>query len=83
MTQITAMLSKEFLSLVLIAIIVASPIGYWITKQWLYNFTYKVEINWWIFAAAGISVLFIASVTVSFHAIRAAVANPTKTLRKE
>lgn len=82
-TQITAMLSKEFLALVLIALIIGSPIGYWIMNKWLQNFTYRIDISWWVFVVAGALALGIALITVSFHAIRAAIANPVKALRSE
>lgn len=81
--QITIMLSKEFLALVLIAVTIASPIGYWAMNKWLQNFTYKIDVSWWIFVAAGFIVFLIALLTVSFHAIRAAIANPTKALRNQ
>jgi len=82
-TQITVMLSKEFLALVLIAVMIASPIGYWVMNKWLQNFTYKIDVSWWVFVVAGSMVLLIALITVSFHAIRAAIANPVKALRNE
>jgi putative ABC transport system permease protein len=82
-TQITAMLSKEFLALVLIALIIGSPIGYWIMNKWLQNFTYRIDVSWWVFVVAGALALGIALITVSFHAIRAAIANPVKALRSE
>jgi ABC-type antimicrobial peptide transport system permease subunit len=82
-TQITVMLSREFLALVLIAVMIASPIGYWVMNMWLQNFTYKIDVSWWVYVVAGSMVLFIALITVSFHAIRAAIANPVKTLRNE
>jgi putative ABC transport system permease protein len=81
--QITAMLSKEFLALVLIALMIGSPIGYWIMNKWLQNFTYRIDVSWWVFVVAGALALFIDLVTVSFHAIRAAIANPVKALRNE
>jgi putative ABC transport system permease protein len=82
-TQITVMLSKEFLALVFIAVMIASPVGYWVMNKWLQNFSYRIDVSWWVFVVAGFGVLFIALVTVSFHAIKAAVANPVKALRKE
>ncbi|HUB59900.1 MAG TPA: ABC transporter permease [Puia sp.] len=82
-TRITLMLLKEFLVLVLVAVIIASPIGYWVMHNWLHNFTYKVALNWWVFAVAGIAALLISFITVSFHAVRAAVANPLIALRSE
>jgi putative ABC transport system permease protein len=77
------MLSKDFLRLVIISAVLAVPAGWWVMNMWLRDFVYRVEISWWIFIAAiGIAVL-IALFTVSFQAIRAAVANPVKSLRTE
>jgi putative ABC transport system permease protein len=81
--DITKMLSKDFLTLVVVAIVIASPIAWWVMNKWLQEFAYRVNISWWIFAAAGMAALFIAMLTVSFQAIRAAVANPVKSLRTE
>ena len=82
-TGITAMLSRDFVKLVLIAILLASPIAWWIMNKWLEDFSYRIEIQWWIFAVAGIAALTIAILTVSTQAIRAANTNPIKTLRDE
>ena len=81
--NITAMLSKDFVKLVFIAILIASPIAFWAMNKWIQNFAYRIEITWWIFIAAGLITLIIALVTVSFQAIKAAVANPVKSLRTE
>jgi len=81
--DITKMLSKDFLKLVLIAIIIASPIAWWAMNKWLQDFAYRVNISWWIFAIAGTVALFIAMLTVSLQAIKAAIANPVKSLRTE
>ncbi|HTH31633.1 MAG TPA: FtsX-like permease family protein, partial [Lacibacter sp.] len=78
-----ALLSKDFLKLVIIAIILASPVSYYLMNEWLQDFAYKVNISWWIFIVAGVLALFIALLTVSFQAIKAAVANPVKSLRTE
>ncbi|MFT4154179.1 ABC transporter permease [Parafilimonas sp.] len=82
-TQITTMLSKDFVKLVLIAIVIASPIGWWAMRTWLQNFVYRINISWWIFLIAGSTAILIAVLTVSFQAIRAAMANPVKSLRTE
>lgn len=82
-TGITAMLSRDFVKLVLIAILLASPIAWWTMNKWLEDFSYRIEIQWWIFAVAGIAALTIAILTVSTQAIRAANTNPVKTLRDE
>ncbi|HEY2727092.1 MAG TPA: ABC transporter permease [Parafilimonas sp.] len=80
---ITTMLSKDFLKLVVIAIFIAMPLGWWIMNEWLTDFAYHVNISWWVFVSAGLLVILIALVTVSFQAIRAAIANPVKSLRTE
>ncbi len=80
---IVAMLSKDFLKLVFVSILVASPIAWWAMHKWLEDFAYKIDIGWWVFVLAGIVALLIALVTVSFQAIKAAIANPVKSLRTE
>ena len=77
------MLSRDFVKLVLIAILIASPIAWWTMNKWLQDFSYRIEIQWWIFVVAGISALTIAILTVSTQAIKAANTNPVKTLRDE
>jgi ABC-type antimicrobial peptide transport system permease subunit len=81
--NITTLLSKEFIILVFIAIMIASPIAWWVMNKWLQNFAYRININWSVFVFAGITVLIIALVTISFQAVKAAVANPVKSLRTE
>lgn len=82
-TQVTTLVSKDFLKLVAIAVLLASPIAWWGMHQWLQNFAYQTTISWWIFAVAGVLVLIIALITISFQSIRAAVANPVDSLRGE
>jgi putative ABC transport system permease protein len=82
-TQVSAMLSKEFLRLVLIACIIAFPLSWWAMSKWLQDFAYKINISWYIFLIAGLAALSIALITVSFQAIKAAVANPVKSLKAE
>jgi putative ABC transport system permease protein len=82
-TNITTLLSKEFIGLVFIAIMVANPVAWWIMNKWLEDFAYRININWSVFVFAGSAALIIALVTVSFQAIKAAVANPVKSLRTE
>ena len=82
-TQIVNLLSKDFLKLVILGIVIASPIAYWAMNKWLQDFAYRVEISWWIFALAGIVAIIIALLTVSYQSIRAAMANPVKSLRTE
>jgi putative ABC transport system permease protein len=80
---IVQLLSKDFLKLVLISFVIASPIAWWAMNKWLQGFNYRVSITWWMFAMAGLIAIFIAMFTVSFQAIKAAVANPTKSLKTE
>jgi len=77
------LLSKEFLQLVLIAMVIASPLAWLAMNNWLQNYAYKVEISWWMFVIAGVAAIAIALATVSFQAIKAALANPVKSLRTE
>ena len=81
--NITSMLSVEFVKLVATAILIASPIAWWAMHNWLKDFDYRIKIQWWVFAAAGIVCVLIAVLTVSFQAVRAAIANPVKSLRTE
>ena len=80
---ITALLSKDFLRLVTIACLVAFPVAWWVMHNWLQNYEYRIEISWWIFLAAGISAILIALITISFQSVKAAIANPVKSLRTE
>lgn len=80
---IMMLLSGEFIRLVVIASLIAFPLAWWAMNSWLSNFPYRVAINWWVFGIAGISAIIIALVTVSSQALRAAIANPIKSLRTE
>lgn len=82
-TQVTALLSGDFVKLVLIAILLASPLAWWGMNKWLEGFAYRIHISWWIFLIAGLLVLFIALGTISLQTIRAALANPVKRLKAE
>ncbi len=81
--NIVRMLSLDFLKLVAVAAIIAFPVAWWAMNKWLQDFAYRIHIGWWVFALAGITALLIALITVSFQAIKAAVANPVKSLRTE
>ncbi len=81
--RLTALLSKDFLILVFIAFIIATPIAWWFMKQWLEDYPYHIDLNWWIFAFTGVLCLLIAAGTVSFQAIRAALSNPVRVLRTD
>ena len=80
---ITRLLASDFLRLVLAAIVIATPVAWYAMKQWLGDFAYRAEISWWIFVLAGLGALVIAFLTVSFQSIRAALADPVKSLRNE
>lgn len=82
-TGITALLSKDFLKLIVIAFVIASPIAWWAMSKWLDTYTYRINMEWWVFLLAGFISVFIAIITVSFQAIKAARANPVKSLRSE
>lgn len=81
--NITLLVSKEFIKLVFIAILIASPLAWFAAQSWLQNFAYRINIGWWIFVAAAIVATIIALGTVSYHAIKAAMANPVESLRTE
>ena len=81
--SILALLSKDFLKLVVIANLIAWPLGWYAMRQWLQDYAFRAEMGWWIFVLAGAATLFIALLTVSFQAVRAAVANPVRALRSE
>ncbi|MBL0355883.1 MAG: ABC transporter permease [Chitinophagaceae bacterium] len=80
---IVSMLSKDFLKLVIIGSVIAFPVAWWAMSKWLEDFSYRVNIGWWVFGLAAIIAMIIAFVTVSSQAIKAAVANPVKSLRTE
>jgi len=81
--SITVMLAKDFLKLVLLSLLVAFPVAWLAMNKWLEGFAYKIDLDWWMFAVAGLATVLIAWVTVSWQSIRAALANPVKSLRTE
>jgi predicted permease len=81
--QIVSLLSKDLLSLVLIAFIIATPLAWLAMNNWLQDFAYRTNISWWVFAACGVSMLMIALVLLSIRTIRAALTNPVRSLRTE
>jgi putative ABC transport system permease protein len=81
--NISAMLSKDFIKLVLIAIVIALPFAWWGMSYWLQSFAYRSVFHWWILALAGCAAIIIALITISFQSIKAAFANPVKSLRSE
>lgn len=82
-SSITKTLSADFLKLVVISIIIASPIAWWLMNSWLQGFAYRIHVQWWMFVLAGGLAIFIAFVTVSYQALRAAIANPVDSLRND
>ena len=83
MFDVVAMISKDFLKLVCIASIIGFPLAWWASYQWLQDYAYRINIGWWVFLVTGVAALFIAFATVSFQAIKAALANPVDSLRSE
>jgi len=81
--NILSLLTKDFSKLVLIAIVISSPISWYIMNNWLQSFAYKIELSWWIFLVSGLVVIMIALLTVSIHTLKAAASNPVKSLRYE
>jgi len=82
-TNITTMLSKDFMALIVISLVIASPVAWFLMGKWLQDYAYRVNIEWWVFALAGLATIVIASMTISYQAIKAALMNPVKTLRSE
>jgi putative ABC transport system permease protein len=82
-TNIVSLLSRDFVTLVAIAILISVPVAWWGTSRWLQNFAYRIDPEWWMFAVSGIVALGIALFTVSFQSVKAALMNPAKTLRTE
>jgi len=77
------LLSKDFVVLVIIALLIASPVSYYFMHHWLQSYTYRTDIAWWVFASAGMGAMLITLLTVSYQSIRAALANPVKSLKTE
>lgn len=82
-TQVTGMLSGDFIKLVLIASLIAFPVAWWSMNKWLQSFAYRIDISWWVFVIAGVLAILVTLITISFRAIRAAMTNPVKSLRTE
>ena len=82
-SNIILLLSKDFIKLVVVAFVIASPVSWFIMHGWLQNYAYRINISWWLFLAAGLLAVMIALATISFQAIKAAIANPVKSLRSE
>ncbi|HTQ66191.1 MAG TPA: ABC transporter permease [Puia sp.] len=82
-SSIVSILSTDFLKLIFISLVISIPLAWTATNRWLQNYPYRITLNWWLFASAGLLVILIALFTISFQAIRAAIANPVKSLRTE
>ncbi len=81
--SIITLVSKEFLKPVIVAFLIAVPIGWWLMSAWLQNYAYRVKVEWWVFAIAGATAILITMITVSIQSIKAAIANPVESLRTE
>jgi len=82
-TQLATLMSKEFVFLVVLSVLLISPFAWWVMNWWLQTFVYRIHISWWLFALAAFLVLSVALITISFQAVKAALANPVKSLRSE
>ena len=80
---ITSLLAKDFLKLVLLAILIASPVAWYFMNQWLAEFAYRIDMEWWMFVVAGVAAVGIAFLTIGFQSVKAALANPVKSLKSE
>ena len=81
--NIVTLLSKDFVLLVLISLVIASPVAWYFMNRWLEDFAFRIHIGWWVFVLAGSIAILTALFTVSFQALKAAMANPVKSLRTE
>lgn len=81
--QVTLLLSKDFIFLVLLAILIACPVSWWLMSRWLDNFAYRIELDWWLYILAAAAAVVISFLTVSYQSIKAALANPVHSLRNE
>lgn len=81
--SIVGLISRDFLKLIMVALIIASPLAWLAMNNWLQEFAYRVNVGWWIFAAAGLIAILVAFASIGFRAVRAAVTNPVKSLRTE
>jgi putative ABC transport system permease protein len=83
LSTIASMLSKDFIKLVIISILIASPLAWWAMQKWLQGFAYRQNIQWWVLVLAGLTAIVIAFITISFQSVRAALTNPVKSLKSE
>jgi putative ABC transport system permease protein len=82
-SAVAALLTADFLKLVLVSVLLAFPLAWWVMHKWLQNYALRIDMSWWVFALAGVAAVLIAIATISFQAIKAAVANPVKSLKTE
>ncbi len=82
-SNIVSILSRDFVKLVLVAFAIAAPVAWWASYKWLEDFAYKTNMSWWVFAIGGFGMVLLAIVTLSMQTIKAAMANPAKSLRVE
>ena len=82
-TNIVSVLSSDFIKLVCIAFLIGAPLAWWATDKWLQNFAYRTSMSWWVFVLAGLFMLLLALLTLGIQTVRAAMANPVKSLRTE
>jgi putative ABC transport system permease protein len=82
-SSIVGLLSRDFVKLVLMAVVIATPVSWYAMNQWLEGFAYQVPVHWWTFGIAGIMAVVVALATISFQSIKAALMNPVKSLRSE
>ena len=80
---ITGLLARDFLKLVLVALVLAAPVAWFFMDRWLSDFAYRISMPWWVFVLSGVAAVIIAFATVSFQSVRAALANPVESLRSE
>src|SRR5262249_2927724 len=80
---IVALLSKDFLKLIVIALVIAIPLAWYFINKWLQDYAYRIAIGWWVFVITSAVIILVALITISFQAIKAAIANPVKSLRTE
>jgi putative ABC transport system permease protein len=81
--ELVVLLSKGFIKLVLISLVVASPVAWYFMNKWLESFAYRIDISWWMFAVAAVLAVLLALLTVSFQTVKAALSNPVQNLRAE
>lgn len=81
--SLVTLLSKDFLKLVVIALLIASPLAWWVMEKWLQDFAYRIDVQLWIFILAGAMAIGIAFITVGFQSVKAALVNPVESLRGE